>query len=297
MLLFAFLCSGVQAFVLPHVLVLACDRRVELDTALFALSKAYLASLASVTVSVDCIVDSSFYTMIHKYRQDFRTLSVQSSYQQHIEPDAWRDERVARHWISAVTRQFEDGANRVLYLEEDHVVMPDIFIAAHRFDRACEKCFAVNLACHKPCDGKFTLSPHSVGLGSVGNIAVLYHRKQWLEFVKYKAPDFCTMRGNWDINLAFFNLPMLQVYKPRAYHLHDCVSARRKRLEFGGKFCNKRRELYRSFANEWGQTTTSFSNVTWQSPHVVTRGRNAPAPKKMRDMCMRAAYTFIKHEL
>lgn len=297
MLWFALLCTGIPAIALPDVLVLACDRRTELDTALFALSRAHLASLASVTVSIDCIVDDSFHRMINKHRHAFRTLSVQLSYQHHVKPDAWKDERVARHWISAVTRQFELGASRVLYIEEDHVVMPDIFLAAQRLGQACQNCFAVNLACHKPCDGRLTLDPDSVGLGGVGNIAVVYYRKQWIAFVKHRASAFCRMRGNWDNNLKTFRLPMLQVYKPRAYHLHDCVSARTKRLEFGGKYCGKRRELYRHFAREWARTGRSLGNLTWQTPLAIARAKTAPAPQKMRDMCMRAAYTYMKHEL
>jgi len=271
------------------VLILACDRHDELDMSLYALGEAHLARSAHVVVSVDCIVPWKFYDMIRSHSSRFNTLKIQSSYQQHVEPDAWKDERVARHWISAISRMFYDGAERVLYLEEDHVAMPDIFLAANRFDNACPSCFAVNLACHKPCGGMYTTDQASAGIGVIGNIAVVYYKSKWLDFIR-RRHRFCSVRGDWDYNLKWlYQYRCLQVYKPRAYHLHDCRSARTKRLEFNGKYCNKRRELYMQFRTEWSSTPSGVPRINMQRQVSEGIGQTATAPDRMRERCLEAA--------
>jgi hypothetical protein len=276
------------------VLILACNRREELEAALYALSRVERAHLCNITISVDC-AGSSLDGVADAYSSTFLAIQVVDSYQRSAPPDAWTDERVSRHWVSALSRLFADGHRRVLYLEEDHVVMPDIVTAERKFDGSCgEDCFAMNLACHAPCSGKYTHDAAVVGWSEPGNIAVVYYREKWALLLEH-IDTFCSYRGDWDHNLrkigALGIVPWknVQLYKPRAYHLHDCVSARTSKRHFDGKYCGKRRQLYDAFLSDWHQGGASLLRPKWVDSYTKPAyGVLTPAPSEMKRMCLRA---------
>ena len=270
---------------MPHVLILACNRKEELDTALYALSQAHLAHAADVTVSVDCPdgPDSS------QYSQSFHSIRFVDSYQRYVPFDAWKDERVARHWLSAITRVFREGHARVLYLEEDHVVMPDIFYAANRFQRP-DSCSTLNLACHKPCNGRYTGDAAVAGKGLVENIAIVHYSHTWAAFIHSdELVRFCSARGDWDINLHNLGIaPSYQVYKPRAYHLPSCTSSRTGKVKFGGRYCGNRAMQYRGFLDEWRRTTSIVQRVIEVPSQAWSPKYTAAAPPAMKRRCLEA---------
>lgn len=280
-----------------HVVILACNRRIELNMSMFALTQVYEKHLLNITVSLDCA--ESFLNIFPVYRHEFGALQVVDSYQRHVAVDDWRDERVARHWLSAITRMFESAPNieHVLYMEEDHVVMPDIYVAANKYKNTCKDCFAINLACHKPCYGRFSRSPHAIGKAGIANIGVLYIRKQWLQFLKSKALSlFCSLRGDWDINMKGVTskelIPKynLQLLKPRVYHLHDCVSARTGKT-WKKSWCGVkgRERIYREFVDDW-QKYAPPSNKSTPFVYVEKGTLNPKAPPLMEKRCLEAVH-------
>ena len=110
------------------VLILACNRQKELDYALESWSEVRGVDKIPVVVSIDCNPGVSIDIAAWQAR-GLQQLSVISSFQRHVvETGAQKmrtDERVTRHWLSAVSRALAQYEH-VLYAEEDHVVMPSI---------------------------------------------------------------------------------------------------------------------------------------------------------------------------
>ena len=265
--------------VFPPLLILACNRLDELRASLFSISRARLSHKVDVYLSLDCPIPIENNISINLY--PFRSFSVLNSYQRFSPKNPWTDERVARHWLSAINTMLEHHES-VIYLEEDHVVMPDFFEAAlYHIERRCPGCFEVNLGCHPPCQP------------GIGNIAVVYFKNSWDNFVG-QLNIWCSWRGDWDHNLrrfiyqGFSSFPYIyQAFPSHARHLHDCVSARTGRKHFQGKHCGfqKRLDLYESFVEEWAKSPQISSKISHAGSMEKFPLNHFDAPNEMKKMC------------
>ena len=258
------------------VLVLACNRTAELKVALTALAAADGAEDVEVVVSVDCPAPP----IASEAGDAFASFDVVAS--------VGTAGNAARHWLGALTRAFRAyDAERILLVEEDHVVMPDIFTAAALF-QPCKSCFATNLAHHHGVLG----TERAWGLGGIGNIGVVYYRDRWERFLRQGLDRFCSLRGDWDHAMQRLRLESrwgvepdtLQVYKPRAYHLKTCFSAREKKRKTA--LCGDRKREYAQFLQEWNSSNIGRRGLStllspWPMPAV-------PAPKAMQELCLNA---------
>lgn len=244
---------------------------------LYSMEKMKDSDEADVVVSFDCHMPNRSH-LYNRYRSSFRSLRFVDSYQINFQRDAWTDERVARHWVSAITRVLSVHP-RVVYLEEDHVVMPDFIEAVdHYKNENCSACFEVDIGCHPPCKSELS------------NMGVIYFQHTWMEFLENGFERWCSRRGDWDHNLRKYTeevkMGAYRADRTHVKHLHDCVSARTKRLHKKGVYCGKdrRMQLYREFLEEWekdkekpfgGEIVTSHKTVN-----------NPGAPARMKEMCL-----------
>jgi len=261
----------------PPILILACDREEELAVSLHSIEKMKDSDEADVVVSFDCHMPNRSH-LYNRYRSSFRSLRFVDSYQLNFQRDAWTDERVARHWVSAITRVLSVHP-QVVYLEEDHVVMPDFIEAVDHYKKQnCSACFEVDIGCHLPCKSELS------------NMGVIYFQHTWMEFLENGFEGWCSRRGDWDHNLRKYTeearMGSYRTDRTHVKHLHDCVSARTKRLHKNGVYCGKdrRMQLYREFLEEWEKDREKpFGGELVMSHKTVN---NPGAPARMKEMCL-----------
>lgn len=236
------------------VLILACNRQKELDYALESWSEVRGIHKIPVIVSIDCNPGVSIDIAAWQAR-GLQQLSVNSSFQRHVvETGAQKvrtDERVTRHWLSAVSRALAQYEH-VLYAEEDHVVMPSILQDVGPLLEAgkeCTDCFAVQLGCHGDCWGMAIKDERAVGKMEQGNMGVVYSRDQWEAFGR-DIHEYCSMYGIWDVNLHTFLQERQRRYaltylSTRIAHLPTCQSARTG--QFFDQNCRKQSQFLKKF--------------------------------------------------
>jgi len=214
------------------ILMLAC---IPMQETTFALSLwGQVRGIARVPfyVSVDCSPGIALDD--DEWRARGLRMRVLSSHQRADANAARRDERVTRHWLHAVTRVLSRHEH-VLYVEDDHVVLPEILGDAFALlalgQRTCPYCFAVQLGCHGDCWGAATADAGLVGLMEPGNMGVVYSRDKWRWFTAQIA-EFCRPYGIWDVNLHLFLEAQsefkyaLTFLKTRIYAMPTCRSSR-----------------------------------------------------------------------
>ena len=219
------------------VLILACNRQTALDYALLSLSMAHYSKQTSVYVSIDCMPGVQVDT--EKMEVFFKTITIWNSKQRFKKEKgemAWRkDERVARHWIEAVTKVLEIHTH-VLYMEEDHIVHPSILRDAFTLlayqEENCSTCFSVQMGCHADCWGMKSKDSRHIVRMEPGNMGVIYSREKWKWFLKYHLKDLCTYYGSWDVlmhHVLFKSnqfMHSLTYLNPRVLHHNLCTSDR-----------------------------------------------------------------------
>lgn len=269
------------------VLLLACNRTTEVQMALNALSAAVGSEEVDVIVSVDCPRG------LNVPRPDaFRSLAVVQSYQMStFNHPEWKDERVARHWLSAIDSAFKSlNVDRLLVVEDDHVVMPDIFLAADLF-YPCPSCFAVNLGHHQSQD----THPNTAGLGVIGNIGVVYYKDRWERFISTGLDRFCSIRGDWDFALQHLQSDgviephTVQVSKTRAYHLTTCFSTRTGERRKCNNTLQSREQEYNKYLKRWN-TTGIATGIDFSKRYLNQPVRSVLAPREMKELCLQAVH-------
>lgn len=225
---------------LIHVIVLACNRPETLDLALETWANVDGIATTPITVSTDCrheqteIVVQKWQAssalkhlrLVHSFQADIIETGAQQS---------MTDERVTRHWLSAVNRIFANGAEHVIYAEDDHIVTPDFLKSALRIiaakDSLCPACFSINMGCRGDCWGRKSSDPLAVIRMESGNTGVIYERAKWKGFIA-QIDTYCNMLGIWDINLHIMGAlgkvsPLALTYlASRIHHLTTCYSSR-----------------------------------------------------------------------
>lgn len=218
------------------ILMLACNRLEETTFALSAWSQVRGIAHLPFYVSMDCSPGIALDE--DAWRAQGLSLHVVSSHQRFAAEvgaqAARRDERVTRHWLSAVTRVLSLH-DFVLYAEDDHVVLPeivlDMFALLALGQQTCADCFAVQLGCHGDCWGAATSDASRVGLMEPGNMGVVYSRDKWRWFSAHIA-EFCRPYGGWDVNLHLFLEAQptfkyaLTLLKTRISEMPSCRSSR-----------------------------------------------------------------------
>jgi len=201
---------SVRATAAPDVaiLMLACNRMQETTFALSSWSKVHGVARLPFYVSIDCspgiTLDEDAWGSLGLR---LRVLSSHQRFAAEVGEQALRrDERVTRHWLHAVTRVLSVH-EFVLYVEDDHVVLPEILLDMSALlalgQRTCPNCFAVQLGCHGDCWGAATTDASLVGLMEPGNMGVVYSRDRWRWFAA-RIAEFCRPYGVWDVNLHRF---------------------------------------------------------------------------------------------
>ena len=283
------------------ILLLAANRASTLNVSLSSWSKVYKLKNYTFVVSLDT-VSKSIDKVVHYWRgiSNWDVSAIQS-YQAHVEQVAPSDERIGRHWLSSVTRMFNDGFDYVLYCEDDHFVSPDALLAAEKLishDSICPECFSMNLGCHRDCWKTVSTNMNKIVRMESGNMGVIYKKSTWQALLA-NVQTFCKMRGNWDVNLHILGAMKLVSFwslsytKSRIFHLETCYSSRLQRSFNSVEECQKR----------WRKQQTTFLS-SFQDPNEVDRflvnplldvGRAhvpkpsvkyPPAPTSMENLCL-----------
>ena len=223
-----------------HAILILCSyRTTHVDFALHTWSQVHDLQFP-IFLSVDRLsAMPAMQKLVDKWTHNFTVpITLQQSYQAHVKPDYYLDERVARHWISSITRLFiRRGYDYVWYFEEDHIVAPSIVQSGLQLIRqahsVCNSCFAFYLGCHRNCYNmtRADTSPMDVMRMGAGNMGVIYILNQWRTLLKRKK-EFCKLQGNWDINLNYMMRSRLvqphglTLLHRRVEHLTDTESAR-----------------------------------------------------------------------
>lgn len=229
--------------------LIGCNRVYQYDLALRSLTAAAQRVNNDVVVyaSVDC-PDKPMIDMVKGWEKRGGTVDViyVESYQMN-QPEteqqaAKLDERVARHWLSSNNRVFSLGYDHVIYLESDHVVSLDFFEAVDDLiqftDDYCPKCFMMNVGCHGNCLGNYnpkTSRANELAVFPLQNIGVVYRREGWEKFIR-NVDSFCSLLGDWDINMQTVLALGIEDVDPRSIgytvprvlHTQTCYTSRRK---------------------------------------------------------------------
>lgn len=261
------------------ILILACNRQNELEFALESWVQVDGIGDVPVRISVDCMPGVNINVSAWRAR-GLGKLEVVSSFQIDVnesgDQKARTDERVNRHWLSAVGRTLA-LYDHVLYTEEDHIVKYSILHdvdALLKVQKKCSDCFAVQLGCHDDCWGMATENRHAAAKMEPGNMGVVYSREQWAVLGK-RIEEYCHIYGIWDINLHTFLHNDVRKYaltflSSRIAHLPTCRSART--TEHFDQNCDKQRGFFDVFT-----TRGPWPRVSAEEIFVVER---AVAPRK-----------------
>ena len=237
------------------IVILACNRPLELESALTTWAAVWGIAQTPVTVSMDCRHNETL-AVVQRW-QARPALShlrlVFSSQVDVVEKNS--DERVTRHWLQAVNRCFQkDDVAHVIYAEDDQVVTPDILTSAVRLIAAkpvlCPECFSLNLGCRGNCWGRRSTNSAAVIRMESGNTGVVYSRLEWEKFIA-QADTYCDMLGIWDVNVHIMGAmrkisPLSLTYAmPRVHHLSTCFSSRTQRTMRSPAACDHRNEVAR----------------------------------------------------
>lgn len=176
----------------------------------------------------------------------------------------YRDERVARHWLFSVSRLFHRGFEYVVHLEEDHVVSLDFFVALQGIIQWGQKqdsgCY--NMGCGGDCWGSISRRDKDVTWMEAGNMGVIYTQKFWGHFLQNSfggISAFCSMRGNWDINVhtmqsrSILPVPCSTYAKTRVMHQPHVKSVRTSSVGSSNGF--------KSDVDSWRREVSAFQDV------------------------------------
>jgi len=238
-----------------HILLLTCNRPETLSLALESWAAVRSIQGVPFTVSRDCR-DNESEAILRRFRQGGGNLShiaVVDSFQIDTKEEGAQklltDERVSRHWLSAMNAMFarhgaagggEAQPDHVIYVEDDQVVSPDFLEAARVLISAasslCADCFSLNMGCRGDCWGALSSDPLDVIRMESGNTGTIFSRRQWARAFGNESSQvgeaFCDMRGIWDENVhklaSLGRIPeyALTYLKPRIQHLTTCRSSR-----------------------------------------------------------------------
>ena len=219
------------------VLILACNRPDALHEALTTWSEvAY-----PITVSMDSM-HMKTYEVAKQWQKKMPNLEVVMSFQAYLtetgEQAKKTDERITRHWISAITRLFyQKNCEYVVYAEDDHVIGKNFEMSLQTLIPAlngCTECFSANMGCHGNCWGMRSMFPHDVARMETGNVGGVYWKRHFIQFLEH-IDIFCDILGTWDVNLNIMQIMQaippysLTYLLPRIHHLSTCYSSRTKR--------------------------------------------------------------------
>lgn len=232
----------------PHyaVSVMACGRLASLNLSLFYLhaASAHFAEttgqLIPVYVSLDCPPshqqekDDAMMSLLRAWNSTASLCLFAEWFEQAHDPKnpEFADERVARHWISTLAQLFRRrGYAYVTHLEDDHVVAPTFFSDLVGLTTSWPNAACFNLGCSGDCWGSATVNPSDVTWMEAGNMGVTYSRAFW-DLLWENSRRFCSMRGNWDINVHVLQsenklpLPCATYAMTRVTHMLNAGSAR-----------------------------------------------------------------------
>ena len=216
------------------VLILACNRPRELNESL----RTWSTVSYPISVSLDCVHQET-HQLAKEWKKSMPNLEVKPSFQffhKEVGEQAKKtDERVTRHWLSAITKLFvKKQCTYVIFAEEDHIIAPNFQLSVENIIPAfisCPTCWSINMGCHKDCWGMRSSSPFDVCRMESGNMGVIYSKKIFLEFLDH-IDIYCDMLGDWDINLGsmatlgYIRPHSLTYLLPRIHHLTTCRSSR-----------------------------------------------------------------------
>ena len=162
------------------------------------------------------------------------------------------DERLTRHWLSALSRMFlKPTCDYVIYAEDDQVVSSDFMEAAysmiHSLDALCPTCWSINMGCRGNCWGAIEEHPSAVIRMESGNTGVIFTKSGFQTLLK-NVDTFCDMLGVWDNNVhtmaarGLIKPHALTYLHKRIHHLTTCVSSRTKAV-FRDRTCNWTAEI------------------------------------------------------
>jgi len=254
--------------------------------ALRAALKSWMAAGISPTVSIDCQGQQ-----VPNVVRDLG-LNMRWSHQVHVPPDG-SDERVARHWLNAVSATFKrPECEWVVYAEDDHVVAPtfykDLWALISYYKSENMDVFALNMGCHGDCWGMRSLDPGAVGRMEPGNMGVVYIRPQWQAFMG-KLSVFCALLGSWDVNMhvlgAQGHLPQhaLTYLRPRIVQIRACMSSRTGERVHGP--CDDREQSERALHELGHWDLPGLLHDVGPVPYMLQQ--SAPtAPARLQRLCM-----------
>jgi len=187
------------------VSLMACARPSALNLSLFSIHQAQSrrSETVPIFVTMDCGRREAMIEVVEWWSGVLRGLN----YEWYVEAnetkeEAFKDERVARHWYWSVQRLFRMGFEYVVHLEDDHVVAGTFFVDLVRLLEWAPNATCYNMGCGGDCWGSASGEAGHVTWMEAGNMGVVYSRKFWgvmgSDNVKRR---FCGMRGNWDINV------------------------------------------------------------------------------------------------
>lgn len=234
------------------VSLMACARPGALNLSLFSIHQAQSrrSETVPIFVTMDCGRREAMIEVVEWWSGVLRGLN----YEWYVEAnetneEAFKDERVARHWYWSVQRLFRMGFEYVVHLEDDHVVAGTFFLDLVRLLDWAPIAMCYNMGCGGDCWGSASSEAGHVTWMEAGNMGVVYSRKFWdvmgSDKVKHR---FCGMRGNWDINVhvlqseGVLGVPCATYARSRVGHMVG-VSARssvggvqEEEPRFDGKF-------------------------------------------------------------